>query len=83
MVSLGTAQLAGLIMTMAIVVIASTTNSAFAQQQPCGEQPYVYNVGCVPLVTAQMYAVALVTGIIALTIGLGVAGRKHLVIQSA
>ncbi len=78
MVSLSTARLAGLIMTTGLVVIAGT-NSAFAQQQPCGEQPYVYNVGCDPLGTAQMYAAALVAGIIALAIGLGVAGRKHII----
>ncbi len=77
MVSPSTARLAGLIMTTGLVVIAGT-NSAFAQQ-PCGEQPYVYNVGCVPLGMAQMYAAALVVGIIALAIGLGVAGRKHII----
>lgn len=79
MVSLRTAKLAGLIMTTSLVVIAGT-NSAFAAQ-PCGEQPYVYNVGCVPLATAQMYAVALVVGVIALAVGLGVAGRKHIIHQ--
>lgn len=78
MVNLETAKLAGVIMTIGMVGIAGT-NLAFAQQQPCGEQPYVYNVGCMPLGTAQLAAVSLVVGIIALAVGCGAVGvRYHL-----
>ena len=77
MVNLQTATLAGVIMTLGLVGMAGT-NLAFAQQ-PCGEQPYIYNVGCLPLGTAQMVAVSLMGGIIALAVGCGAFGvRYHL-----
>jgi hypothetical protein len=77
MVNLETAKLAGVIVTIGIASIAGT-NLALAQQ-PCGEQPYIYNVGCMPLGTAQLTAVSLVVGIIALAVGIGAASaRDHL-----
>jgi hypothetical protein len=74
MVNLETAKFAGVIMTIGLVGIAGT-NLVFAQQ-PCGEQPYVYNVGCLPLGSAQMAAVALVVGVIALSVGCGIVGAR-------
>ncbi len=76
MVDLDTAKLAVVIMTIGLVSMAGT-NLAFAQQQPCGEQPYVYNVGCLPLGSAQLAAIAIVGGIVALAIGCGAAGVKY------
>ncbi len=74
MINLGIAQLAGLVMMIGLVAIAST-NLAFADNQPCGEQPYVHNVACMPLGEAQVVAVGLVMGVIALAVGLGIAER--------
>jgi hypothetical protein len=70
----------GVIMAIGLIVMAGT-NLAFAQQQPCGEQPYVYNIGCAPLGTAQLYAAVLVGGIVALAVACGVSGIRHHVIQ--
>ncbi len=78
MVSLGTAKLAGVVMTVGLVAIAGT-NFAFAQQTPCGEQAYGY-IGCTPLNTAQLYGGILVAGVVAFAIAWGVAGRRHQVI---
>lgn len=80
MVNLETAKLAGVIMTIGIVGIAGT-NLAFAQQPTCGEQPYIYNVGCLPIGTAQLTAVALVGGIVALAIGCGAVGSRYSVMH--
>jgi hypothetical protein len=76
MVSVGQAGLAGIVMTIGIVAIAGT-NFAFALQTPCGEQPYVYNVGCMPLNNAQMVGGVVVASIIGFAIACGVAGRHH------
>lgn len=77
MVSLGKAELAGIVVTSVMIAMMST-NLAFAQQQqPCGEQPYVYNVGCLPLNSAQLYAAVIVGGIIALAVGCGVSGIRY------
>lgn len=73
MVSLGTAKLAVVVMTTSMFVI-SGTNLAFAQQ-PCGEQAYIYNVGCLPLNSAQMVGAILVASIAAFAIAWGIAGR--------
>ncbi|MDC8452332.1 MAG: hypothetical protein LV477_05395 [Candidatus Nitrosotalea sp.] len=79
MVSLSKAKLAGVVMTLGIVAIAGT-NLAFAQQpSPCGEQAYVYNVGCLPLDSAHMVGAILVASIAAFAIAWGVAGRHHMV----
>ena len=75
MVNLQTAKLAVVIVTIGLIGIAGT-NLAFAQQ-PCGEQPYVYNVGCMPLSTAQLAAVSLAVGIIALAVGCGIVGTRY------
>ena len=80
MVSLGTAKLAVVIMTIGIVAI-SGTNLAFAQQPSCGtapygEAPYAY-IGCTPLNTAQMYGGILVVGVVAFAIAWGAAGRQY------
>jgi len=80
MVNLGTAKLAGIIMTIGIVAMAGT-NLAFAQQPTCGtapygEAPYAY-IGCTPLGTAQMYGVILVVGVVIFAIAWGVAGRQY------
>jgi hypothetical protein len=75
MVSVSTAKLAGLVMTLGVLVIAGT-NLAFAEQ-PCGEQAYVYNVGCLPLDTAHMVGGVIVASIVAFAIAWGVAGRHH------
>jgi hypothetical protein len=79
MVGLSKAEL-GIIMTIGLIAMAGT-GLAFAQQQPCGEQPYVYNVGCLPLNTAQLYAAVLVGGIVALAVACGVSGVRHHIIQ--
>jgi hypothetical protein len=76
MVNIGTAKLGGVVMTLGIVAIAGT-NFAFAQQTPCGEQAYVYNVGCMPLSTAQLVGAVVVAGIVAFAIACGVTG-SHL-----
>ena len=76
MVRVGTAKLAGLVMTLGILAMAST-NLAFAQQPSCGEQAYVYNVGCLPLDSAHMVGAVLVASIAAFAIAWGVAGRHH------
>ncbi|SHO45596.1 exported hypothetical protein [Nitrosotalea sinensis] len=76
MVSLSKAELAGIVVT-SVMIAMICTNSAFAQQQPCGEQPYVYNVGCLPLNSAQMYAAVIVGGIIALAVGCGASGIRY------
>ena len=76
MISLSPAKLCGVVMTMGMVAIAGT-NLTFAQSSPCGEQPYVYNVGCMPLNTAQMVAGVIVASIIGFAIACGVAGRNH------
>lgn len=77
MVSLSTAKLAGIVMALGIVAIAGN-NLAFAQQpSPCGEQAYVYNVGCIPLDTAHMVGGVLVACIAAFAIAWGVAGRHY------
>lgn len=76
MVNLGTAKLAGVIMALGIVAIAGT-NLAFAQQPSCGEQAYVYNIGCLPLDTAQIVGGVLVASIAAFAIAWGVAGHHH------
>ncbi|CUR52431.1 exported protein of unknown function [Nitrosotalea devaniterrae] len=78
MVSVGTAKLAGLVMTLGILAMAGT-NLAFAQQPSCGEQAYVYNVGCLPLDTAQMVGAILVASIAGFAIVWGVAGRHHVI----
>ncbi|MDE1845500.1 MAG: hypothetical protein KGI10_09280 [Thaumarchaeota archaeon] len=75
MVSLGTAKLAGLVMTLGILAMAGT-NLAFAQQ-PCGEQAYIYNVGCLPLNTAHIVGAILVASIVAFAIAWGVAERQY------
>ncbi len=75
MVSLGTAKLAGIIMTMSIIAIGGT-NLAFAQQPSCGEQAYGY-IGCTPVATAQLYGAILVVGVVAFSIAWGVAGRQY------
>ncbi|MGI0088606.1 MAG: hypothetical protein ACREBI_11710 [Nitrosotalea sp.] len=75
MVSLGTAKLAGVIMTIGIVAMAGT-NLAFAQQPSCGEQAYGY-IGCTPLGAAQLYGGVLVAGVVAFAIAWGVAGRQY------
>ncbi len=76
MVSPSTANLAGIIVTISIVAIGGT-NFAFAQQPTCGEQPSVYNIGCTPLGTAQLYGAILVAGVVAFTIACGAAGIKY------
>lgn len=76
MVHLGDTLLTGVIVTMGLVAIAGS-NMAFAQQSTCGEQPFVYNVGCTPLNTAQLYGAVLVAGVAAFAIALGVAGARH------
>jgi|GEM_PF-1530918 len=77
MVSLGTAKLAGLVMTLGMLAIAST-NLAFAQQpSPCGEQAYVYNIGCLPLDTAHIVGAILVASIVAFAISWGIAERQY------
>ncbi len=76
MVNLGTAELAGVIMTIGIVATAGT-NFAFAQQQPCGEQPYIHNVACTPLGTGQLYGAVLVAGIVALAVAFAISGRRY------
>ncbi|NHH96714.1 hypothetical protein DYY66_2047 [Candidatus Nitrosotalea sp. FS] len=81
MVRLGTAKLAGLVMTLGILAMAGT-NLAFAQQPTCGEQAYVYNVGCLPLDTAQMVGAILVASIAAFAIAWGVAGRHYNIIHN-
>ncbi|MDE1832647.1 hypothetical protein [Candidatus Nitrosotalea okcheonensis] len=81
MVSLSTAKLAGVAMTLGIVAIAGT-NLAFAQQPSCGEQAYVYNVGCLPLDTAHMVGAILVASIVAFAIAWGVAGRHYHIIHN-
>ncbi len=75
MVILGTVKPTVLIITLGVLVIAGT-NLAFAQQ-PCGEQPYVYNVGCLPLDTAHMVGAVLVASIVAFAIACGVVGSRH------
>lgn len=67
---------------MTIGLIAISTNLAFAQQPSCGEQPYVYNIGCMPLGTAQLTGAALMAGIIAFAIAWGVAGRQHHIVPN-
>jgi len=62
MVNLGTAKLAGVIMVVGILAIAGT-NLAFAQQSCVDNAPFVY-IGCIPLVTAQMYGAGIVGGVI-------------------
>lgn len=75
MVYLYTAKFAVVILTLGIAGIAGT-NLVFADQ-PCGEQPYIHNVACMPLGQAQIAALAIVGGIIALAIGCGAFGIKH------
>ncbi len=70
----------GIVVTIGLIAMAGT-NLAFAQQQPCGEQPYVYNVGCAPLGTAQLYAAVLVGGIVALAVACGASGIRHHIIR--
>lgn len=81
MVSLSTAKLAGVVMTLGVVAIAGT-NLAFAQQPSCGEQAYVYNVGCLPLDTAHMVGAVLVASIAAFAIAWGIAGRHYNIIHN-
>lgn len=81
MVYLGTAKLAGIVMAIGMVAMAGT-NLAFAQQPSCGEQPYVYNVGCLPLDTAHMVGAVMVAGIAAFAIAWGVAGRHNHIIHN-
>lgn len=76
MASQSKVKLAGVMIAIGLVTITGT-NLAFAQQQPCGEQPYVYNVGCAPLGTAQLYAAALVGGIVAFAAACGAAGVRY------
>lgn len=75
MVNLGTAKLAGVIMTVGIIAIAGT-NLAFAQQPSCGEQAYGY-IGCTPMGTAQLYGAILVVGVVAFAIACGAVGRQY------
>ncbi|MDE1766308.1 MAG: hypothetical protein KGI27_08575 [Thaumarchaeota archaeon] len=79
MVYLGTAKLAGVIMTISIVAIAGT-NLVFAQTtstgQPCGAQAYTY-IGCTPMATAQLYGAIIVAVVVAFAIGCGAAGVKY------
>lgn len=79
MVNTGTAKFVGVVMAIGIIAVAGT-NAAFAQQQ-CGEQPYVYNVGCATLGTAQLYAAVLVAGIAAFAVACGASGIRHRVVQ--
>ena len=81
MVSLSTAKLAGVVMTLGVVAIAGT-NLAFAQQPSCGEQAYVYNVGCLPLDSAHMVGAILVASIAAFAMAWGVAGRHYHIIHN-
>ena len=81
MVQVGTAKLAGLVMVLGILAMANT-NLALAQQPSCGEQAYVYNVGCLPLDTAHMVGAALVASIAAFAIAWGVVGRHHHIISN-
>lgn len=69
----------GIVVAIGLIAMAGT-NLAFAQQ-PCGEQPYVYNVGCAPLGTAQLYASVLVGGIVALAVACGASGIRHHIIR--
>ena len=80
MVNIGAAKLA-VVMTIGIVSIGST-NLAFAQQTPCGEQAYVYNVGCMPLDTAHLAGGVIVASIVVFAIACGVAGSKNHTIPS-
>ena len=73
MISLQSAKLAGVVMTLGIVGMAGT-NLAFAAQTPCGEQPYVYNVGCMPLSTAHIVGGVMVATIIGFAVAWGIAG---------
>ncbi len=82
MINLGTAKLAGIIIGLGILAIAGT-NLAFAQnststptgtiEYPCaatpfhGGQAYAY-IACTPLDTAQMEGLAMVGGVVALSI---------------
>ena len=75
MVSIGTVKLAVLVMTLGILAMASTS-IAFAQK-PCGEQPYLYNVGCLPLDTAHVVGGVLVVSIIVFAILWGIAERHY------
>jgi len=81
MVSLGTAKLAGLAMTLGVLAMAGT-NLAFAQQTPCGEQAYVYNVGCLPLDQAHIVGAILVASIVAFAMAWGAAGRHNHMIHN-
>lgn len=72
---LGTAKLAGVVMAISIVAI-SGINLAYAEQ-PCGEQAYVYNVGCLPLDTAHMVGGVIVASLIVFAIAWGVAERHY------
>ena len=79
MVSLGTAKLAGLVMTLGILAMAGTNLASAQQSSPCGEQAYVYNVGCLPLDQAHMVGAVLVASIVAFAIAWGAAGRHHII----
>ncbi len=81
MVSFGTAKLAGLVMMLGMLAMAGT-NLAFAQQPSCGEQAYIYNVGCLPLNSAQMVGAIMVASIAAFAIAWGVAGRHKYTIAN-
>lgn len=80
MVSIGTAKLSVLVVTLGLLAMAST-NVAFAQK-PCGEQPYVYNVGCIPLNTAHMVGGVLVASIIMFAVAWGLAERHYHMIST-
>ncbi|MGB9125211.1 MAG: hypothetical protein WA833_08580 [Nitrosotalea sp.] len=72
---LSVAKLAGVVMAISIVVIAGT-NLAYAEQ-PCGEQSYVYNVGCLPLDQAHMVGGVIVASLVIFAIAWGVAERHY------